>query len=222
MSAAMLRELTIAFERAQNDRAIVILTSARDGIFSAGFDTKVLARKDPQEVFEMVRMGADLAARVLAFPYPVMHACGLTRGGLYAHFVSKGQLYGEACNLAALSDVMFNEYLGIPATSAILSSEFAFLALDIASKRPEVRAAFTEAFTSISKRLSGRSEANARCIESRSLSAAALIVGALAVANTMDSQALKQKLIASCKENASTLLNDTERSTPTFFWEPAL
>jgi enoyl-CoA hydratase len=74
MSAAMLRELTIAFERAQNDRAIVILTSARDGIFSAGFDTKVLARKDPQEVFEMVRMGADLAARVLAFPYPVIIA----------------------------------------------------------------------------------------------------------------------------------------------------
>ena len=95
-------------------------------------------------------------------------------------------------------------------------------ALDIASKRPEVRAAFTEAFTSISKRLSGRSETNARCIESRSLSAAALIVGALAVANTTDNQALKQKLIASCKENASTLLNDTERSTPTFFWEPAL
>jgi enoyl-CoA hydratase len=75
MSAAMLRELTTAFERAEKDGVTVILTSARGGIFSAGFDTQILARKDPQEVFEMVRLGAELAARVLAFPRPVVAAC---------------------------------------------------------------------------------------------------------------------------------------------------
>jgi enoyl-CoA hydratase len=52
MSSAMLRQLTVAFERAETDGVIVILTSAREGIFSAGFDTKILGRKDPQEVFE--------------------------------------------------------------------------------------------------------------------------------------------------------------------------
>jgi enoyl-CoA hydratase len=75
MSTAMLSELTTAFERAEKDGVIVILTSARQGIFSAGFDTKILARKDPQEVFEMVRLGAELAARVLAFPRPVVASC---------------------------------------------------------------------------------------------------------------------------------------------------
>jgi len=75
MSTAMLNELTAAFERAEKDAEIVILTSARQGIFSAGFDTKILGRKDPQEVFEMVRLGAELAARVLAFPRPVVAAC---------------------------------------------------------------------------------------------------------------------------------------------------
>ena len=75
MSTAMLSELTSEFERAEKDGVIVILTSARQGIFSAGFDTKILGRKDPQEVFEMVRLGAELAARVLAFPRPVVAAC---------------------------------------------------------------------------------------------------------------------------------------------------
>jgi enoyl-CoA hydratase/carnithine racemase len=75
MSTAMLISLTTAFERAEADGVGVILTSARPGIFSAGFDTKILARKDPREVFEMVRLGAELAARVLAFPRPVVAAC---------------------------------------------------------------------------------------------------------------------------------------------------
>ena len=75
MSTAMLSELTAAFDRAEKDNALVILTSARGGIFSAGFDTKILARQEPQEIFEMVRLGADLAARVLSFPRPVVAAC---------------------------------------------------------------------------------------------------------------------------------------------------
>jgi len=75
MSTSMLKELTSAFERAEKDGVIVILTSARRGIFSAGFDTKILARKDPQQVFDMVRLGAELAACVLAYPRPVVIAC---------------------------------------------------------------------------------------------------------------------------------------------------
>ena len=75
MSTAMLKGLDAAFDRAEQDRAIVILTSGRPGLFTAGFDTKILARADPDETFEMVRLGADLAARVLAYRYPVVAAC---------------------------------------------------------------------------------------------------------------------------------------------------
>jgi len=75
MSAAMLGSLSSAFDRAEKDGAIVILTSGREGIFSAGFDTKVLASKDPQKIYDMVRLGAELAARILSFRLPVVAAC---------------------------------------------------------------------------------------------------------------------------------------------------
>lgn len=75
MSSSMLNELLLAFERAKKAAVVVVLTSARQGIFSAGFDTKILQRKNPQEVYEMVRLGAELAVRVFTFPYPVVTAC---------------------------------------------------------------------------------------------------------------------------------------------------
>jgi TetR/AcrR family transcriptional regulator, transcriptional repressor for nem operon len=152
----------------------------------------------------------------------IMRACGLTRGGFYAHFSSKGQLYRDALVHGDSLDAVLGEYLGIAApASAKLSPAFAFLAVDVASKTPEVRAAFTDAFRSISEKLLCHSSASARSAESCSLSTAALIVGALAVANTTDNPGLKAKLLASCKENAGTLLGGSDRSTPTFFWEPA-
>jgi TetR/AcrR family transcriptional repressor of nem operon len=152
----------------------------------------------------------------------IMRACGLTRGGFYAHFSSKGQLYRDALVHGDSVDAVLGEYLGtaLPA-SAKLSPAFAFLAVDVASKTPEVRAAFTDAFTSISEKLLCHSSASARSAESCSLSTAALIVGALAVANTTDNPGLKAKLLASCRENAGTLLGGSDRLTPTFFWEPA-
>lgn len=75
MSFAMTSALTQALDRAERDRAVVILTSDRTGVFTAGFDTKILARRDPEEVFKMVRSGADLAARLLNYPLPVIAAC---------------------------------------------------------------------------------------------------------------------------------------------------
>jgi enoyl-CoA hydratase len=75
MSAAMLSALLGALDRAEQDGAIVLLTSDCEGIFSAGFDTKILASKDPQRIYEMVRRGAEVAAQILSFPNPVVAAC---------------------------------------------------------------------------------------------------------------------------------------------------
>jgi TetR/AcrR family transcriptional repressor of nem operon len=152
----------------------------------------------------------------------IMHACGLTRGGFYAHFSSKGQLYRDALIHGDSIDAVLGEYLGTPETvSAKPSPAFAFLAVDVASKTPEVRAAFTDMFTSISEKLLCHLSVNAQSAESCSLSTAALIIGALAVANTTDNPGLKAKLLASCKENAGTLLGVNDRSRLIFFWEPA-
>jgi enoyl-CoA hydratase len=73
LSAAAFSELGAALDRAEADRAVVVLTG-REGIFSAGFDLKSLGA-GPEEAYAMVRAGFDLAARLLAFPAPVVVAC---------------------------------------------------------------------------------------------------------------------------------------------------
>ena len=74
MSAAMLNELRAAFDRAESDGAIVILRSSREGVFSAGFDLKTFAARNPQRSFAIVRAGADLVSRLLRYPPPMIAA----------------------------------------------------------------------------------------------------------------------------------------------------
>jgi enoyl-CoA hydratase len=70
---AVLAELNAALSRAEQDDAVVIL-AGRDGVFSAGFDLPVLRRGGP-DALAMLRGGFELAARLLAFPRPVVIAC---------------------------------------------------------------------------------------------------------------------------------------------------
>jgi enoyl-CoA hydratase len=73
MSRGMLAEINAALDRAEADRAVVVL-SGREGIFSAGFDLPVL-RAGGEEAVAMVKAGFELAERVLSFPLPVVIAC---------------------------------------------------------------------------------------------------------------------------------------------------
>lgn len=73
LSLAMLGELHAAFDRAEADEAIVILTGRADR-FSAGFDLAVFS-SGAEAIVEMLRFGATLCERMLAFPRPVVVAC---------------------------------------------------------------------------------------------------------------------------------------------------
>jgi enoyl-CoA hydratase len=73
LSPAMLTALDAAVDRAAADRAAVLL-AGRPGVFSAGFDLGVLGAGGPEAV-TMVRAGFELAAKVFAFPGPVVIAC---------------------------------------------------------------------------------------------------------------------------------------------------
>jgi enoyl-CoA hydratase len=79
MSPAMLRALHQAFDRAEREKRVVVL-KGRENIFSAGFDLKVLRAGDPYAVYDMMRLGAELALRVLEFPLPVI---GVAPGHAY-------------------------------------------------------------------------------------------------------------------------------------------
>lgn len=74
MSTPMLKALHAAFDRAEKEKVIVVL-SGRPGGFWAGFDLDVFARGNVRESLEMVRLGAELALRLMAFPMPIVAAC---------------------------------------------------------------------------------------------------------------------------------------------------
>lgn len=80
MSTAMMRDLSAVLDEAESANAIVVLRSARQGIFSAGFDLKVFAANDPKGSLEMVRIGAELALRLMSFPMPTV---GVMEGHAY-------------------------------------------------------------------------------------------------------------------------------------------
>jgi enoyl-CoA hydratase len=73
LSPTMQNEINAAFDCAEADRAVVVL-SGRDGVFSAGFDLGVL-RAGGQDAATMVKGGFELAYRMLSFPTPVVVAC---------------------------------------------------------------------------------------------------------------------------------------------------
>jgi enoyl-CoA hydratase len=74
MSLAMLNALHAAFDRAEEDKAVVIL-KARGKHFSGGFDLNVFAKGSAEDQYLMLKAGAELALRILSFPTPVVAAC---------------------------------------------------------------------------------------------------------------------------------------------------
>lgn len=74
MSFDMLNALHAAFDQAERDKGVVVL-AARGRHFSGGFDLNVFARGNAEEQYQMVKAGAELALRILSFPFPVVAAC---------------------------------------------------------------------------------------------------------------------------------------------------
>ena len=92
MSTNMLNDIGDALDQAEQDEAITILRSARPNIFSAGFDLKVFAANDPAMSLQMVKTGAELALRLMAFPHP-------TIGVLQGHAYPMGTFLLLACDV---------------------------------------------------------------------------------------------------------------------------
>lgn len=72
LSIATLRALHEAFDEAEREQAVVVLTG-REGYFSAGFDLRVFG-EGIEPTIEMLRLGATLTERMLLFPRPIVLA----------------------------------------------------------------------------------------------------------------------------------------------------
>jgi enoyl-CoA hydratase len=92
MSIEMLADITSALDRAAKSAEMVVLRSMRPGIFSAGFDLKVLASGDVAKSLEMVKAGAELALRLMSFPLP-------TIGIMEGHAFPMGTFLLLACDV---------------------------------------------------------------------------------------------------------------------------
>lgn len=73
LSPQVLDGIYRAFDRAESDHAIVILTG-RESVFSAGFDLNVMKRGGVNALC-MLKSGYALTARVMSYPHPVIAAC---------------------------------------------------------------------------------------------------------------------------------------------------
>jgi len=89
LSTEMIAQLNAAFDRAEADKAIVILTG-REGMFSGGFNLKEM-QAGPKEAIALTCKGSKLARRILAFPKPVI---ALSTG----HTIAMGAFLMLACD----------------------------------------------------------------------------------------------------------------------------
>lgn len=92
MSEGMLGEINAALDRAEAERAIVVLRSGLPGVFSAGFDLKVFAAGNVEASLSMVKAGAELAVRLMGYPFP-------TLGVMTGHAYPMGAFLLLACDL---------------------------------------------------------------------------------------------------------------------------
>lgn len=95
LSAEMLGNLDAAFDKAEADNAIVVLTG-RKGVFCGGFDLKEMGN-GPQDALELTSLGSKLARRIMAFPRPVI----LLATG---HTIAMGAFLALACDYRVIAD----------------------------------------------------------------------------------------------------------------------
>ncbi|MBV1909059.1 MAG: crotonase/enoyl-CoA hydratase family protein [Kangiellaceae bacterium] len=127
ISPQVIVELNQALDQAEKQQAVVILTG-QDGIFSAGFDLKVM-RAGTDSALALITEGSKLSRRLLSFPYPVIIACS-------GHAVAKGAFlllsadYRIGCSgdfKTALNEVaigMTMHFVGVELARGRLSSNY--------------------------------------------------------------------------------------------------
>jgi enoyl-CoA hydratase len=95
LSTEMIKQLNAAFDRAEADKALVILTG-REGMFSGGFNLKEM-QAGPKEAMVLTSKGSKLARRIMSFERPVI---ALSTG----HTIAMGAFLMLACDYRMILD----------------------------------------------------------------------------------------------------------------------
>jgi TetR/AcrR family transcriptional repressor of nem operon len=151
----------------------------------------------------------------------LMNNCGLTRGGFYAHFKNKAELYREALKFRASStklaslkpegtsnkqwlSLLLNKYLSLEHVKGerSLSCPLAFLATDINMQDKVIKAAYTDVYYGMNTAIMEYANSYTDCDEQDVLSVTAMMIGAVAIARTLQNQDSIESLLAACRREA--------------------
>ena len=73
-SPTMIEEVSNLLDKVPTEKGSLLIVG-REGIFSAGFDLKVLMSGDAEKAVGMLRSGFEMLSRIFSFPRPVVAAC---------------------------------------------------------------------------------------------------------------------------------------------------
>ena len=73
-SPKMIQDVNECLDKVPTESGALIITG-RDGMFSAGFDLKIISSGDMQATMDMSLSGFKLLSRIFSFPRPVLAAC---------------------------------------------------------------------------------------------------------------------------------------------------
>lgn len=155
----------------------------------------------------------------------LMSNCGLTRGAFYAHFTSKAELYREALKYRANStklanlkpedisnkqwlSLLLNTYLSLEHVKGerSLSCPLAFLAADINMQDTAIKTAYADVYNGMNTAIMEYASSYCDCDEQDVLSVTAMMIGAVAIARTLQNQDSIENLLAACRREAGVKL----------------
>ncbi len=154
----------------------------------------------------------------------IMQDAGLTHGGFYAHFSSKGELYIEAMTHAAKHgrftahlkngqkgpawfQGLLEGYLNLDHVEGHESPcPLAFLVTDIATRESEVRQTYERLYKSMNRYISRRVMDGSKRTKDDIYAITAMMIGGVAVSRAINDPKLAKRLLRSCKQTAEKIL----------------
>jgi len=149
----------------------------------------------------------------------LMENCSLTRGAFYAHFSSKASVYCEAIKFAAstrklaehkpkdISDKtwlsrLLDGYLSVEHVNGTRPCPLTFLVTDIITRDSEAKLAYARTYDDMNKVIMKYANRYTNCDKDEILSVTAMVIGAVAIAKTMNNKKAIKKLLTSCRQEA--------------------
>ena len=154
----------------------------------------------------------------------IMQNCNLTRGAFYAHFNSKSDLYNESLKFAASNSMLRDKkpaemsirewlgrlldgYLSIEHVNGERPCPLAFLATDIVSRDSETNKTYADVYHKMNQLILKYMGNDSPENQQKILSLTSMIIGAVAVARTIEDRDQVLQILSACRQQTRLILD---------------